>query len=417
MRFTLIACCVHAFLLQPHTNLVIKQENNPRTYLIQTLSNSYLRTEFASFIDTVLRQISSTHFYKFIDEIQKIYPSIDNDLVLYEHILTTLPSIQPRFSFIQKLKALHAQKQELTSQIQSIIGNKNTFRNVLEIGAPGTYISCLQKYVNITGKIYVINEKQAHTDRFQAFSYNPFKKFSAYDHFVLLCDYEPISEQAIPSNSIDLALCFIGLHHIPQEKLDNFVASIARIMRPGGIFILRDHDTTNSNLMAITHAAHTVFNALMTQETVKTEQNEYRNFQPLDYWINLLEKHGFITSHERILQKGDPTRNTLIKFIKQAQTQDEQLQELSDSLKTESSYMRDPVQGDLSAPEWLNVDCAQEYASYINHTPFYEFPYMKSVATYWNVFKKSFHLAAQKQGALKTIISPYTLMNLLLALL
>lgn len=387
------------------------QRSESTTYLTRVVTTPRLRNEFASFIDIVLRQASSQDFYNLVGKLQAAQP-LSHDLELYERLLAHTSAIQPRFSTIQKLKALYHQKTELSAQIKALIGSNKSFNNIVEIGTPGMYASCIKKTNTITGTTYVIHEKESYADRIQGFSYNPFKGFAIYDHFIPLNAYEPITKDAIPSNSVDLVVCFIGLHHIPQEKLPGFVASIARILRPGGIFILRDHDITNDDLMAITHSAHTVFNALMTQETVEAENNEYRNFQSLQYWIDLLHQHGLIAGEERILQNGDPTRNTLLKFVKESRNVEERTIELSDKLKKQSSYFRDSVQGDLSSPEWINVDAAQEYGSFINHTPFYEFPYMASVAAYWKVFGHSWHLATQKQGALKTLFSPYTLMNL-----
>jgi hypothetical protein len=74
-------------------------------------------------------------------------------------------------------------------------------------------------------------------------------------------------------------------------------------------------------------------------------------------------------------------------------------------------YQRDPIHTFLSSPEWQNVIAANEYAKFIRHTPFYEFPYMKSVASYWSVFFNSWNAAREKHSFWTVLSSDYTLMN------
>ena len=46
----------------------------------------------------------------------------------------------------------------------------------------------------------------------------------------------------MPAQSADLVSCFVGLHHMEPQKLEPFLASVASIVRPGGYFVVRDHD-------------------------------------------------------------------------------------------------------------------------------------------------------------------------------
>ncbi len=253
--------------------------------------------------------------------------------------------------------------------------------------------------------MYAMNDKQRLTDRIQCGGR------LSYDTFVPLNDYAPIPE-AIPNNSVDLVVCFIGLHHIPQEKLQSFVASIRRILRPGGTFILRDHDITSPKVASMAHAAHSVFNAIVTAETVESETAEYRNFQPLSYWISLLEHNGFKVGTERLLQAGDPTINTLVKFTKVACTTDDILANASSALRHNSQYQRNGVRTYLNGPEWLNVDASQDYGTFVQNNNWYEFPHLRYVASYWNLFAKASKKAAADKGFMSTLTSEYTKDNL-----
>ena len=52
-----------------------------------------------------------------------------------------------------------------------------------------------------------------------------------------LGNYDPIAPASIPDASADLVTCYIGLHHAEPRTLAPFIASLARVLRPGGHFI------------------------------------------------------------------------------------------------------------------------------------------------------------------------------------
>ena len=66
--------------------------------------------------------------------------------------------------------------------------------------------------------------------------------------------------------------------------------SIARMLRPGGIFILRDHDVTTPQMHAFVSLAHAVFNAGLG---VSWEINakELRHFAPELSDLLILARH------------------------------------------------------------------------------------------------------------------------------
>lgn len=379
--------------------------------MLTVFSDKELRERFTAFFDEVLRQVPAQDFYTMVQDITFASPA-HSDIDLYEKIQKHMEKVSIKYSPVMyyQLKALSHQKNVLTQQFKKLLTDVTSIDGCVEIGTPGTYTSCVQSFKPVTGKTYVINDQERLSDHVQSFSWNPNKKFLAYDQFVSLNDYAAI-DSSIPDKSVDLVICVIGLHHIPQEKIAPFVQSIARILRPGGTFILRDHNCTDDNLNMIIHTAHSVFNLVVTNETVQAEKNEYRNFQPLAHWITIVENAGFKVGTERLLQAGDPTLNTMLSFTKLAQTTQDNVQAISHSLRADSSYCQDYLQTYLTAPEWANVDAAQEYGSFINHTPFYEFPYLKSVKMFWEVFYKSWRAAAAKKGHLAVAIAPATLMN------
>jgi hypothetical protein len=90
--------------------------------------------------------------------------------------------------------------------------------------------------------------------------------------------------------------------------------SIRRILRPGGIFVLRDHDVTTPEMETFVSLAHTVFNAGLGVPW-ETNRRELRHFAPVAEWRRRLESAGFRDTGQRLLQAHDPSDNVLMAFV------------------------------------------------------------------------------------------------------
>jgi predicted methyltransferase len=97
------------------------------------------------------------------------------------------------------------------------------------------------------------------------------------------------------------------------DKLPPFLASIARVLRPGGWFVVRDHDVRDHDMDSFVSLAHCVFNAGLG-ETWAVNNAELRHFAPVDDWIRRIEAAGFRHSGQRPVQDGDPSDNVLLAF-------------------------------------------------------------------------------------------------------
>ena len=101
----------------------------------------------------------------------------------------------------------------------------------------------------------------------------------------------------VPDASVDLVTMMQGLHHIPQQHLPGFLQEVVRVLRPGGLFLFREHDALPA-LMPMLELAHSVFNAVMGV-TDKEEEMELRAFRPLSEWRQILETTGLEDSMPR----------------------------------------------------------------------------------------------------------------------
>lgn len=132
---------------------------------------------------------------------------------------------------------------------------------------------------------------------------------------VALNDYQPLNSPTLQDQSLDLVTCIIGLHHCRPELLDGFIDSIVKLIRPGGLFILRDHDVPTVEKRTFVSLAHMVVNA---GGGVSWEENlqETRYFAPLSFWTQYLESRGLQDTGLLMQQMDDPTDNMLMAFVK-----------------------------------------------------------------------------------------------------
>lgn len=248
----------------------------------------------------------------FMEKIINATKNFNNDEDIYRNIQKEiLESKKFWYDFKYTIPSLIVQKNEMENQTLEILDGKTNVNGFLEIGSKGRYYSRLKKSLKINGPVYMIDDKLQNKSLPDILERGSIKIDGT--HFELN-NYQPISEK-IPDNSLDLVICYIGLHHIVPEHLDGFVKSISRVLKKDGIFILRDHDANDDYMKIFASLIHTVFN-LGLKETFETDMNEPRFFNGLSHWINILNNVGLEIKGKIIYQANDPSKNALMKFTK-----------------------------------------------------------------------------------------------------
>jgi len=256
------------------------------------------------------------HLYpedKFLAVIKDACKKYNNDEQIYRYVQTEIKKLKTIFSdFKYTLPSLKTQKEEMTNQTLNLLGYRKSFDGYLEIGSKGRYYSYLKKKLKIKNKIHMIEEKQPNYGPADIFERGSINKVG---HYIDLNNYEPIKTSDIPSNSVELVICYIGLHHASPDKLDTFIKSLHRVLKKEGILILRDHDASNEYMIKFASLIHTVFN-LGLNETYATDKQEPRFFNSLSHWENKLKLAGFSHNGQKIYQANDPSKNALMRFDK-----------------------------------------------------------------------------------------------------
>jgi SAM-dependent methyltransferase len=215
-----------------------------------------------------------------------------------------------KFTYV--LPGLKKLKKEMAQQTLQLLGDRKELQGSLEIGSAGGFINRLAKKIKLKGGRYVMNNvAPANTlagmlERGSLFNSAKF----------LPLTYEPITPEEIPSESIGLVACYAGLHHCPKPLIAGFIASIHRVLRNGGLFILREHDVHTPLLETLLAFVHTVDN-LGSNIPWAEHENQIANFMPVSAWSDMITAVGFKDMDARLLEKGDPTHNTLMMFVKE----------------------------------------------------------------------------------------------------
>ncbi len=301
------------------------------TYYAPTLANAPSEEKMAANGHSEFHAVysaveSQDDFYRFLQNVYRIYPEDRfhtlikqetgrhaSDEEIYKGIQARLSEIKPFLAdLFYAVPALKKQKREMTRQTLELLGDKREIDGCVEIGSTGRYLSDLRKHARITGDIVMVHDT--------APSFSPVDivergRITKLGRFVDMKDYAPISADDIADHSVDLVTCFIGLHHSPPDRVSGFMASIHRILRPGGLFIIRDHDVKTQAMDDFVALAHTVFNAGLKMPW-EFNQAELRHFAPVDTWVERIEKQGFKNLGKRLLQDHDPSDNVLMGFVK-----------------------------------------------------------------------------------------------------
>lgn len=268
----------------------------------------------------------SDDFYRFLQVIFHLYPEDKfhqlikeetaigkTDEEIYKSVQSKLKGIKPFLSELTyALPALKKQKKEIVRQTLGLLGDVKQISGYAEIGSTGRYISQLRKEIKVTGPIYLINDLAPTNSPGDIMERGQLGKLG---NFVDINGYNPISSLTIPDASLDVVTCYIGLHHCQVAKLDGFVESIYRILRPGGSFVIRDHNVKTPEMGTFVSLVHTVFNVGLN-ETWEFEAKDFKNFKSADEWAVIIEQAGFKDAGKRILQDKDPSDNTLMLFTK-----------------------------------------------------------------------------------------------------
>jgi FAD/FMN-containing dehydrogenase len=268
-----------------------------------------LQDAFYRFLQNVYRLFPEDRFHTLIKDACAQFASEED---IYRHLQRELPRIKPALAELRfALPSLARQKREMVRQTLQLLGARRDVDGYIEIGTTGRYAGALRRQLRVGGRLVLANgtaPTMSPVDIVERGQVRPLGEF------VDIGDHDPLPA-SLGDGQFDLVTCYIGLHHCAPEKLDAFVRSIARVLRPGGIFVLRDHDVRDERMRAFVALAHTVFNAGLGTPW-EANASERRHFAPITHWTAVLADVGLRDTGARIAQAHDPSDNLLMAFAK-----------------------------------------------------------------------------------------------------
>jgi FAD/FMN-containing dehydrogenase/SAM-dependent methyltransferase len=376
-------------------------------------SNPSIDSKFNSLLSTSDGYIMMTNFLKYVLNIVPYDKIID---VLKENItgsedeiynaVKTYASNYPSYKyFYNTLKNLESQKTELVNQTLSLLNKcniQNTFSGHLSIGDPGRYV----RKLNFTGETYILHNERKFTDIIE-------NGTPIYPGKFIKFNYNDVDTINIPTNSIDIITCFIGMHHFNDLQLNVLLDELRRVLKPGGIFILREHNC-HPQLEPMVTSAHAIYNAI-TQVNIDDEYIEYRHFRPLLEWRNMFAQYDLIDEMRYEFQEHDPTENYLMCFRNAKKTNGVLHADIKAILNERPTYKREQYQTYFTLAEWYLVDIVKEMGKFMEHTPYYKYPSVITSKLYWNLFYKLVAISYKKSG-FKVLTSAYMLAGIVMGL-
>lgn len=273
-------------------------------------SDPVLRQEFFDFLVNVFHLYPENELHELIGALTEAH---HDDQAIYQQLQSEIKDIKPFLSELRyAVPALFKQKSVMTQQTLQFLDPDKKYNGYLEMGSTGRYIGRLENKLKIKDDVFLLHTEKPGYSPLDILDREQIPKIG---EFIDMGNYSSQFAQAIPSNSLDIVTVYIGFHHCPLEKREEFITSICDLLRPGGKLILRDHDAHNEDMRRMAALAHDTFNA-GTNETWSTNQYELRNFYSMEFIVRYIEKIGLKHEGTVLFQEGDPTRNGLTSFIK-----------------------------------------------------------------------------------------------------
>lgn len=269
-----------------------------------------LRKRFFPFLVNVFNLVPEDALDALIAASVAAHPDDDS---IYAAILEGLPAITPFGAvFRYQIPALRVQKEVLGSQTAQLLSGVERIDGYVEMGTIGTYIEPLRQRIPIDGRVVLVTDLPQTFHPAEIVQRGTVRPNADY---VPLGNYDPVPREAVADASMDVVSSYIGFHHAPLDRLEGFVESLARVLRPGGRLIVREHDVTDTTQHDVVALAHDVFNA-GTAVSLPDNQAQLRHFRSVEAWTAFFDGLGLRREEGHALQEGDPTDNALIALVK-----------------------------------------------------------------------------------------------------
>ena len=212
------------------------------------------------------------------DGFSQIYNPLKNDLEIYIELQNKLVSSKED---VDRGSIRINQTKELLSKM----------RNITYVdfgGSDGTISSALTSYMKIP------KEKSFSVDIENWFNLSNIAKYNNIT-YIRVKENNPLE---FKDNSVDFITCFQVLHHIKNFQF--VISEFKRILKPGGIILLREHDCRNDGdrmLIDVEHSVNEITQRHLDRCNAEKYLNDYEAYyESRSYWLNAFRDFKLVSN-------------------------------------------------------------------------------------------------------------------------
>jgi ubiquinone/menaquinone biosynthesis C-methylase UbiE len=231
--------------------------------------------------------IKNNEFISFIENINKNNIKI-SDKELYTKLNNIYKSLNSN-SEVQEFDRETARSKQLVKFLNKI--NKKDIKRYLDFGGGDGSLT-----LSIKNTLNLQNEDVYITD---------IKKYDTIDKYNLNFVQNNNGVIDLPENSFDLITAYMVFHHIKDDIQEQNIQQLYKLLKPGGILVLREHNLHFKNKYVKKHVVatldimHDIYDHVITSElNWKDKGNYYSKYKSKTEWNTLFIKNKFEKIYE-----------------------------------------------------------------------------------------------------------------------
>lgn len=236
-----------------------------------------------------------------------------HDEDIYAEVAQALPVLRPglagwRFAWPRQ----RAEWRVAAEQVREQVGQRDHLTGWLEIGTGGELLARLAGPLRVRGDWIVLGERPPDDGVMATLARG---RRLPNCQIVLLDSRAPQLPETLRDNSLDMVCCAQGLHGVPEEQRDAWLASLYRVLRPGGLLVVREHDVASASERALCLLGKHI-QAMVQGDAWEARGSAAMHFASADEWAARLAEEGFVENGVRLSSVGDPLRRVCMVFVK-----------------------------------------------------------------------------------------------------